>query len=101
MLEVYTSVIKGIIYLRLEGELTDKTFSLFEEVINYLLYKQRMKYYVIDFDNIKIEKGMISLIQNKLVEINLSCGKANLCGINYDSKYTFNNFMDAIKYFYI
>ena len=52
MLDVSTSVIRGIMFIKLEGILNEKTFSDLENSINYLLYKQSMHYFVIDFNNV-------------------------------------------------
>jgi len=52
VLEISTSVIKGIMFVKLEGELNEKNFYLLEDNINYLLYKQRMHYFLIDFNNV-------------------------------------------------
>ncbi len=110
MLDISTSVIKGIMFIKLEGSLDKETFSDLENDINYLLYKQNMHYFVIDFKDVNsLDEGVFKLIQNKLVEIFLSCGKVVLCGINNFSlkKYCcrndiiFNDCVDALNYFYL
>ena len=86
MLNMNVSVSKGIMFFNLEGNLTNDTFFELEEALNYLLYKQGMHYYVLDFKDIeRIEFDVISWLENKLVEIFLSCGKVVLCGL--DGKY--------------
>lgn len=110
MLEISTSVVKGIMFVKLEGELDANNFSLLEENINYLLYKQRMHYFLIDFNNVyKVDYNIFSLLQNKIVEIFLSCGKVVLCGLNdfiFSGSLCRNNIVysdsiDALNYFYL
>ena len=54
--------------------------------------------------------GMIEILQNKLVEIFLNCGKVVMCGLNecnknligvHDRLYFVNNERDAFEYLYI
>ena len=86
MLEFDIDVLKGILFIHLDGVLNKETISQFERELNYLLYKQGMHYYVLDFKDIeRIEFDVISWLENKLVEIFLSCGKVVLCGL--DGKY--------------
>lgn len=83
MLEIELDVVKGIIFLRLNGQLNDINFNLLSNRINELLYQQGIHYYVLDFQDTEIiEKTILSKIQNKLIEIFLSCGKVVLCGID-------------------
>ena len=49
MLEIDTDVVKGIMFIHLEGELNDSTIRQFDNELNYLLYKQGMHYFVFDF----------------------------------------------------
>ena len=110
MLEISTSVIKGIMFVKLEGELNEKNFYMLEDNINYLLYKQRMHYFLIDFNNVyKVDCNIFSLLQNKIVEIFLSCGKVVLCGMNdfifnsnmYRDNIVYSDSIDALNYFYL
>ena len=83
MLEIEKEVDRGILFIRLEGTLTNKTFTTFGEEINYLLYNQGISNFVFDFTNIsKVEDNIISKIQSKLVEIFLNCGKVVMCGMS-------------------
>ena len=110
MLDVSTNVIRGIMYITLDGKLDNKTFRELENNINYLLYKQNMHYFVIDFNNVSyLDTNVFKLIQNKLVEIFLSCGKVVLCGLNNFSlkKYCcrddiiFKDSFEALRCFYL
>ena len=110
MLNISTSVIKGIMFINLEGDLDNTTYSDLENSINYLLYKQSMHYFVIDFNNVNyLDTKVFNLIQNKLVEIFLSCGKVILCGIKNLSlkKYClrdniiYKDCFDALNCFYL
>lgn len=81
MLEVSTQISKGIMFVRLEGELTKQTFSIFSQELNYLLYKQGIHYFVFNLTEIEqMDTSAIENFQNKLIEIFLSCGRVALCG---------------------
>ncbi len=53
MLDITTQIIRGIIFIRLEGRLTTKTFYKVKEEINYLLYNQGMMAYVFNLEEVK------------------------------------------------
>lgn len=112
MLRITTNVNKGILFIRLEGQLDKSNYKSLENEINYLLYKQGMHYFVINFDEINIEdKNLLLKIQSKLIEIFLSCGKVALCGLTDERKkqigktkdnlYYIKNEIDAFKYLYL
>ena len=111
MLSIDVDVIRGIMFINLEGELSSKTILIFESELNYLIYKQGMHLYVFNFNNLyNIEYGIIEVIQNKLVEIFLNCGKVVICGLSdcnkkligvHDRLHFVNNERDAFEYLYI
>lgn len=90
MLSIDVDVVKGILFIHLEGVLNKETIYQFDNELNYLLYKQGMHYFVFDFKDLdKIDLSIMSWLDNKLVEIFLNCGKVVLCGLdNYEN--TFN-----------
>ncbi len=90
MLEISIDVMRGILFIHLEGELNKETLSQFDNELNYLLYKQGMHYFVLDFKDLeKFDYNLMPWLDNKLVEIFLNCGKVALCGLdNYEN--TFN-----------
>lgn len=109
MLEVQTQVSKGIMFIRLEGNLDNKTFNTFSKEINYLLYNQGIHYYVLNFEEVnKFDKNIFVKLQNKLIEIFLSCGKVVMCGLNdflkkqigstKDNLFYVNKEIEAFKY---
>ena len=99
MLDVEVDVIKGIMFINLEGELNYRTISKLENELNYLLYKQGMHYFVFDFKDLDIiDINVISWLDNKLIEIFLSCGKVVLCGL--DDKYE-NKFSKQERLFFV
>lgn len=109
MLDIYTSVCRGVIVMNLEGCLNKDTYLDLENNINYLLYKQKMYYFVINFKNVSyMDNTIFHLLQNKLVEIFLSCGKVILCGLKNSTlkKYCcreniiVDDYREAINYFY-
>ena len=70
MLEVTAQINKGIIFIRLEGELTTNNFYKVAEEINYLLYKQGILMYVFNLEEVKkVEQALLGMLQNKLTEI--------------------------------
>ncbi len=83
MLEVNAQINRGIMFIRLEGELTKNNFYKVAEEINYLLYKQGILVYVFNLEEVKrIDKNLLESIQNKLTEIFLKCGSVVFCGIS-------------------
>lgn len=108
MLEVSTDVVKGVMFINLEGELNKDTIKDFERELNYLLYKQGMHFFVFNFKDLEnIEYGTLSWLQNKLVEIFLSCGNVVMCGLNelcqkrlgmQEKLFYVNSEVDALKF---
>ena len=83
MLTVSLQITKGIMFIRLEGELTQESFHKVSEEINYLLYKQGIIAYVFNLEEVKkIDNNILENIQNKLTEIFLRCGSVEFCGIS-------------------
>ena len=98
MLEMDVGVVKGFTVIRLDGDLTNKTFKRLNEEIDYLLYKQGMHFFIFDFNRVKnTEAVTYGYFQKKLIEIFLSCGKVILCGI----KDVFRNIKDSSRLFYV
>jgi hypothetical protein len=56
MLEIDIDVLKGILFIHLDGVLNKETICNFERELNYLLYKQGMHYYVFDFKDVVAAK---------------------------------------------
>lgn len=82
MLEIEETVERGILFIKLKGNLSTKTFKTLGDEINYLLYSQGISNFVIDFTNVcKYEENIFMIIQTKLVEIFLNCGKVVMCGM--------------------
>ena len=99
MLDIELDVVKGIIFLRLNGELNNLNFNVLSNKINELLYRQGLQYYVLDFQDAEIsELSTLTKIQNKLIEIFLSCGKVVLCGINDINKKQIGYTKDKLFY---
>ncbi len=109
MLVLDTQVHQGIMFIRVAGSLNSRNFMKLNQEINYLLYHQGAHYYVFNFQEIAtISKKACFDLQNKLVEIFLSCGKVVMCGmnefmkkyigVNKDSLFYVNNEVDAFRY---
>lgn len=89
MLEMDIDVIKGIIFIHLGGEFNKDTFGQFDRELNYLLYKQGMHFFVLDFNSVeKIDPNTFSWLKDKLVEIFLNGGKVVIKGLEerYEKK---------------
>ena len=98
MLEMDVGVVKGFTVIRLDGDLTNKTFKRLNEEIDYLLYKQGMHFFIFDFNRVKNTDAVTyGYFQKKLIEIFLNCGKVILCGI----KDVFRNIKDSSRLFYV
>lgn len=98
MLDMDVGVVKGFTVIRLDGDLTNKTFKRLDEEIDYLLYKQGMHFFIFDFNRVKNTDAVTyGYFQKKLIEIFLSCGKVILCGI----KDVFRNIKDSSRLFYV
>lgn len=98
MLEMDVGVVKGFTVIKLDGDLTDKTFKKLDEEIDYLLYKQGMHFFIFDFNHVqKTDENIFKDFQRKLVEIFLSCGKVVLCGLGD----VFKEIRDSSRLFYV
>ena len=73
MLNIDIDVVRGVMFINLEGELNKRTVSLFEEEINYLVYKQGMHLFVFNFNNLNntdsIIYNNITIYENSLDSI--------------------------------
>lgn len=99
LLQLETQVNKGIMFIRLEGDLNNKTFNTLSTEINYLLYNQGIHYYVLNFEEVsKVDKNIFIKLQNKLIEIFLSCGKVVMCGLNDMFKQQIGSTKDSLFY---
>ena len=99
MLEIDIDVVRGILFIHLEGVLNKETMRQFDNELNYLLYKQGMHYFVFDFKDLdRLDLSVMPWLDNKLVEIFLSCGKVVLCGL--DGKYE-NKFKKQDRLFFV
>ena len=98
MLEMDVGVVKGFTVIKLEGDLTNKTFKKLDEEIDYLVYKQGMHFFIFDFNHVRqTDENIFRDFQRKLVEIFLSCGKVVLCGISD----VFKGIRDSSRLFYV
>lgn len=94
MLEINVESKKGIIFIRLEGILSSETFNQFDMELSYLLYKQGVNYFVIDFSNVEISNFQIMVrLENKFREILLNRGNVIFNGFNNrNGKFCKHNF---------
>ena len=91
MLEIDVDIIRGRVFVNLKGELNKSNISQFEREVNYLLYKQGMHYYILDFKDIdSIDNIVFDRLKNKISEINLAYGKVVVNGLfNYDKNFDY------------
>ncbi len=54
---LYTQVINGILYIGFEGVINDQAILELSQEIDYMLYRQGINYYAIDFNNLNIESS--------------------------------------------
>ena len=57
---------RGTIFMKIDGEINDITIEQFNNNINYLIYNIGVKYFVIDFITVKMNKGIIPIINNNI-----------------------------------
>lgn len=82
-MDITTYVNKGILFLNINGVFDINTCYKFEKEIDYLLYKQGVSFFTINFKNVSLTGDeILSKIQNKLIEIFLRCGQVVMCGLN-------------------
>lgn len=109
MLELSTQINKGIMFIRLEGELNNNNFDSLSNELNYLLYNQGIHYYVFNFKYLNnLDRNIFIKLQTILTEIFLSCGKVVMCGLEkldikkigkyYNKLFYVNEEIDAFRY---
>ena len=82
MLEIDVDIIRGRVFVNLKGDLNGDNINQFEREVNYLLYKQGMYYYILDFNDVKmIDNRVIDRLKRKIKEISLSYGKVVINGL--------------------
>lgn len=109
MLKLDIKVHKGILFVKLIGDLDYESFGPLSDEINYLLYSQGCQNFVFDFyDSSYSDNNILSEFQNKLVEIYLNCGKVALCGLKKHTEkilgkrneiFFINNEVEAFRHF--
>ncbi len=96
---VYTKVNNGIIFISIEEDIKEDTINILEEEIDYLLYKQGMKYYAFNFNYIdNFNNNFLNKFENKLTEIFLTCGSVVIYGLKKVNKYIFGKRKDNLYY---
>lgn len=86
MLEINMEYKKGILFIRLYGELTKLTISTFEEDVIPVILKHGIKYIVINLDKLnKIDLKGIEALMNLNEIINNLNGKATLCSLSNEN----------------
>lgn len=111
-MNIITEVNHGIIFVEIDGIFNNDTYNKFEKEIDYLLYKMEINYYAFNFINVNdIDDSIFFKIQNKLIEIFLSCGKVVMYGLSKkyqrkikmgkDRLYYVNSLNDAYRYLYL
>ena len=75
-------IVRRTIFIKMEGEMTEKSYMILEKKINQLLYEYGMHSFVFNFSYLnRFDDNIFSKIQNKVIEILLSCGKVIFCGL--------------------
>lgn len=96
---VYAKVNDGILFISIEEEIKDSTIDSLEEEIDYMLYKQGIKYYAFNFNYLdNFNNNFLNIFQNKLTEIFLTCGSVVIYGLKKINKYIFGKRRDNLYY---
>lgn len=96
---VYAKVNDGILFISIEDEIKDNTIDSLEEEIDYMLYKQGIKYYAFNFNYLdNFNNKFLNIFQNKLTEIFLTCGSVVIYGLKKINKYIFGKRRDNLYY---
>lgn len=101
MLEINMEYKKGILFIRLYGELVNKTINTFEEDVIPVILKHGIKYIVINLDKLnKIDLKGIESLMNVNEIINNMSGKVTLCSLSSESVKSKLKEKEYISYFY-
>lgn len=96
---VYTKVNDGILFISIEDEIRDDTINNLEDEIDYMLYKQGIKYYAFNFNYLdNFNNNFLNIFQNKLTEIFLTCGSVVIYGLKKMNKGIFGKRKDNLYY---
>ena len=98
MLEINMEFRKGILFIRLTGDLNIKTINIFNEEVIPVILKHGLKYIVVNLDKLdKIDVSGIETLMNLNELVSRWDGKASLCSVNKSIK---NNFTQLDSKFY-
>ena len=96
---LYTKVRNGILFMSVEGEINDNVVNMLDKEIDYMLYRQGINYFAFNFLDIeKFSNSFLNMLQNKLVEIFLRCGRVALYGINKCNRKLLGSREDSMFY---
>ena len=92
MLNIDLEYKRGILFLRLNGILNNRTAFILEDAIKNVVYKGGIKYLLINFEKLyEIDEKGISTIINSYKEYLESNGKLLICGYNDKTKISIEN----------
>jgi stage II sporulation protein AA (anti-sigma F factor antagonist) len=82
MLEMEMEFRKGILFVRLEGELNNKTYSKINDDLSYIVRESGIKYLVFNVEKLKsIDiNGIDAMLKNYNI-ISNNAGKVIICGL--------------------
>lgn len=96
---LYTKVNDGILFISIEEEIRDDTIDNLEEEIDYMLYRQGIRYYAFNFNYLdNFNNSFLNKFQNKLTEIFLTSGSVIIYGLKKINKGIFGKRRDNLYY---
>ena len=83
MLNIDIEYKRGILFVRLDGILNEKTSCILEDVLKSVVHKAGIKYVLINFEKLyELDKSVISTIIKSYNECLKDNGKLMICGCN-------------------
>ena len=83
MLDINLEFIRGMLFVRLEGILSNNTYTKLSDCLDSMIHEKGLKYFVLNLENLNYidEKGIESLIA-RYFDVTLHDGKLVICGYN-------------------
>ena len=83
MLDINLEFVYGMLFIRLDGELSKNTYGKLNSCLENMIYNNGLKCFVLNMENLTcIDNVGIKEIINKYFDIKLNDGKLVICGYN-------------------
>ena len=84
MFKINMEFVRGMLFVRLEGVLSERTSKQLNEELDRMIYEQGIRYFVINLENLtSIDEVGIKSIMDHYFDVIMHDGKLVVCG--YDS----------------